>query len=136
MMNSPQKESVVLASMFYLFKRSSFVDVKMQVLVEHWCLNTKPQTHCKKKYNKGDASSIYLFWTVRNKCSTNNLIVCAPACSGTSDIWKSNQGKKMSVWNSVVQLMSLFISLENQLSQNNKAEGLAFVTHSGIFYYV
>lgn len=44
------------------------------------------QIHCKEEYNKGDASTVYLFWTVRSKCSTNNLIVGAPAWSGTSDI--------------------------------------------------
>lgn len=79
---------------FYLFKRSHFVDLKKQILVEHFCQRMKLQTHCKEKYNKGDAITIYLFWTIRSKCSTNNLIVWAPACSRTSDILKSNQRRK------------------------------------------
>lgn len=86
--------SIVPPSTFYLFKISSFVHLKKQLLVEHLCQRMKLQTHCKEEYNKGDTSTICLFWMVRSICSTNNLIVWAPACSGTSNIWKSNQRRK------------------------------------------
>lgn len=93
---SIQKESIVPPNTFYLFKISSFVGLQKQILVEHLYQRMELQIHCKEEYNKGDASTVYLFWTVRSKCSTNNLIVGAPAWSGTSDIWKSNQRRNVS----------------------------------------
>lgn len=91
---SIQKESIVPPNMFYLFKISSFVGLRKQVLVKYLCQRMKLQTRCKEEYNKGVASNIYLFWTVRSKYSTNNLFFWAPACSGISDIWKSNHRRK------------------------------------------
>lgn len=106
---SIQKESIVPPNTFYLFKIPSFVGLQKQILVEHLCQRIELQIHCKEEYNKGDASTVYLFWTVRSKCSTNNLIVgVQPGLE--LQIFENQTRGEMSVRNSVVQLMSLFIS--------------------------